>query len=164
MSVAILYSPCYGGGWSSEHSGSDEERLFLLTYPGFIEALDRQRLHNEAEDQFAYRRPRTPADYERKDPIEMVEASLAAEAAMRDFAPDFADMYDADFFRRLQYELVLAVPKFLSDWKEKFPGRDYLPLSGLDELKIGAVSDLSTLHIECHDGAERIGYRRGIWE
>jgi len=36
----ILYSPEYGAGWVSWHSGPKEEKLFMLEYKPFIEALE----------------------------------------------------------------------------------------------------------------------------
>ena len=36
----ILYSPGFGAGWVSWHSGSREEKLFMLEYKPFIDALE----------------------------------------------------------------------------------------------------------------------------
>lgn len=36
----ILYSPGYGAGWTSWHSGSKEEKLFMLEYKPFIKILE----------------------------------------------------------------------------------------------------------------------------
>lgn len=163
MSISILYSPGYGSGWSSDNGGSEKEREFLLTYPGFIEALEKQERHDEADDQFAFDPPSSPSDYERKDLIEVIEASLAAEEAVKRLFPEYATTFRADFFRFVPYELLLAVPKFLEDWKEKFPG-GYVSLWGLPRLEIAIVPDLSTLRIKNFDGSESIGYRPGIWE
>jgi hypothetical protein len=37
----ILYSPGYGAGWTTWYSGSREEKLFMLEYKPFIEALEK---------------------------------------------------------------------------------------------------------------------------
>lgn len=37
----ILYSPGFGAGWTTWHSGSMDEIKFMLTYQPFIDALER---------------------------------------------------------------------------------------------------------------------------
>ncbi len=41
MTRKILYSPGFGAGWTTWHHGSDEEKLFMLTYQPFIDVLER---------------------------------------------------------------------------------------------------------------------------
>ncbi len=36
----ILYSPGYGAGWTSWHSGTKQELKFMLEHPGIINALE----------------------------------------------------------------------------------------------------------------------------
>lgn len=41
MQHKILYSPGFGAGWSTWHYGANhEQRVFLLTYPPLIEAIE----------------------------------------------------------------------------------------------------------------------------
>ena len=37
----ILYSPGYGAGWTTWHDGPREEKLFMLEYQPFIDAIER---------------------------------------------------------------------------------------------------------------------------
>lgn len=47
----ILYSPGYGAGWTSWYSGTREEKLFMLEYKPFIEAIEKlDSLNLERED------------------------------------------------------------------------------------------------------------------
>ena|SRR5271155_5689334 len=49
----ILYSPGYGAGWTTWHYGTKEEKLFMLTYQPFIDALEKgERISQKLEEQF----------------------------------------------------------------------------------------------------------------
>jgi hypothetical protein len=41
MSRKILISTGFGAGWATWHYGPEEERQFMLEYPPFIEALEK---------------------------------------------------------------------------------------------------------------------------
>jgi hypothetical protein len=49
----ILYSPGYGAGWSTWHSGPKEEKQFMLEYQPFIDAVENGKEIDEVlQEQF----------------------------------------------------------------------------------------------------------------
>jgi hypothetical protein len=46
----ILYSPGYGAGWTSWHSGTKEELKFMLEYEPFIKAIEGMDLSSKEKE------------------------------------------------------------------------------------------------------------------
>lgn len=63
----ILYSPGFGAGWTTWHSGSAEEIQFMLEYQPFIERLESGgKIDQKLEEQFINdfeEKFQTPAPY-----------------------------------------------------------------------------------------------------
>jgi hypothetical protein len=63
--MKILFSPGYGAGWVTWHSGTREEKKFMLTYEPFIQALEKnkkisQKLIEQFEEAFETKFSRPP--------------------------------------------------------------------------------------------------------
>lgn len=160
MSVQILYSPGYGSGWSSTQ-GSEAQERFLLTYPGFIRALELQEAHDAAKDGFErdfYRIFHSRSA--RPMRMEMLEACLRAEEVVPERLRGYIT---ADYFADCAYEIVLAFPQFVEDWKAQFPDPEDFPwLGGLHQLKVYHFDgDLSEVRIKAFDGSESVRRRSG---
>lgn len=160
--VQILYSPGYGSGWSAGHGYTVEEKIFLLTYPGFIRALELQEQHDEAENEFAFDDRFWLREEERSLSMEMLEACLAAEAAVPE---EDRTYFHADHFSRCPYEIVRAFPEFAREWTEKFPNAKHFPwLGGLHQLSLDLVPDVHGVYIKVFDGSETVHYRNTLNE
>lgn len=49
----ILYSPGYGAGWTTWHSGTKKEQQFMFEYQPFIDAIENgQEIDGSLEEQF----------------------------------------------------------------------------------------------------------------
>lgn len=49
----ILYSPGYGAGWTTWHSGTKEEKQFMFEYQPFIDAIENdQKIDHVLVEQF----------------------------------------------------------------------------------------------------------------
>ena len=67
--MKILYSPGYGAGWVTWASGTREEKMFMLTYKPFIEALETKgkisdKLIKRFEKDFKAKFPNTTVPYD----------------------------------------------------------------------------------------------------
>lgn len=149
----ILYSPRYGAGWVSWYSGSNEEKLWMLEYPGFVQALERQAKHDAKKNELA-RPERHRVDWAKMPCMAVIEACLAADEAVRAAGAYF--MGGPDEYASWPYEIVRALPQFLLDWKSAFPEQEFPFLGGLSDLEIYETSEDGRVRIEDHDGYEYV--------
>lgn len=151
--VTILLSPGYGAGWSSWVS-DEKKKAFLLVHPGLIEALEKQKVHDERDTPLARDRTRNGESL----PLAFVEAAIAAEEALPEGLRAYFRSED------VPYEVLLAFPKFVEDWKAAFPEEEYdIPLGGLYQLETQTVN-LFRFSIRCHDGFESVSEGRTFWD
>lgn len=132
----ILVSYGYGAGWSSWASGSREQIEFMLTYPGFIAAL-------ESKD--------TPAITD--DEIRSISEVLKSHGLnLTWFKGDLEDI------GAKRPAILRELPGFFTEWKKRWPGKPTPYIGGLCGLAVETVYSLEDVHIKHHDGYERISY------
>lgn len=138
---SILYSPGYGGGWTSWHHGSDEERRFALEYAPFIEAV----------------RART----DRVRPVEKRGADLpddvrAALRKLRSSIGGWTCTDEDDRYVEIPVDLLPLFVAFIEEWSRRFPGKDIPYTGGMAQLRVMDVPDGSRVRITEYDGSESV--------
>ncbi len=138
----ILYSPGYGAGWVSWHHGSEEEKKFMLSYPAFIEAVET---------------PETPSETHRLRAEAAANKALIAHMTIQGWGTKTAIAKSIKGeWDRIPTAIVKAIPKFIKDWRKKFPGKELPYLGGLRDLEVCEVADHALVKIDEYDGFESV--------
>lgn len=150
----ILYSPGFGAGWVSWHTGDPAQQKFMLEYPGFVEAL-------QARDKRGALEPREFALAAAVD--KATEALIEQRLTFSGWGSkrEVLESVRRNEFDRFPIEIIEALPKFIQDWSDRFPGKDLPYLGGLRDLKIFEVQDNALVIIDEYDGAESVRLKDG---
>jgi hypothetical protein len=123
--MKILISPGYGGGWTTWHCGSTEEKKFMATYQPFIAAIES--------------RPNQITEQEIKDAKEKIKKQERGLLSL--IRADIPHMKD----------LFVLIPQFIDDWHAKFGPDTPTPSFGsLTQAKVVEVDEWPVCIYEHH--------------
>lgn len=140
MTRKILYSPGHGAGWSSWFGGPAEQRLFMLTYPGLIDAVENVSQPSAEAELLACQQIYDLVFYEKPSKQGLCLADLKRLAYLDD----------------VPAHLLPALAEFCREWTTKWPNIGLPCTLGMHQLRVASFPDGTLVHIEEYDGSERV--------